>query len=295
MTIIVIKCKLNVPGESMNLTYHSKITALVLSIRPETTPLGMLTVYIGGLIAGASFTSLPLLLAVLVTFFVSAGSMTFNDAYDWEIDKVNHPNRPIPRGILTPRQMLLFTTFLFAMGLIIAFFINLLCFGIAVFSIGFLAVYELYSKQYGIMGNITVSFISSIAFTFGGAAVGNPLASLPLTALGFLIILGREIIMDVRDAEGDKLTRRTLPNQIGIRKASILSSCFLLISIVISPIPYLFNLVTIWYLVFIIPVDSMTFFTVLWFLKDSRNAGVSAHIIRGALAVGLVGFIVGIL
>jgi geranylgeranylglycerol-phosphate geranylgeranyltransferase len=275
--------------------YNSKITALILSIRPETTPLGMLTVYIGGLVAGASLTSIPLLLAVVVTFFITAGSMTFNDAYDWEIDKINHPNRPIPKGILTPKQMLQFTAFLFVIGLIITFFINLLCTGICIFSIGFLAIYELYTKKYGIMGNITVAFISSIAFTFGGAAVGNPLVTLPLTILGFLIIFGREILMDIRDADGDKQIRLTLPHQIGIKNASLISSIILLLAIAISPLPYILNIVSLWYIYVIIPVDVLTILTVVWFLKDHKNAAISAHIIRGALALGLIGFVVGIL
>jgi len=275
--------------------YNSKITALILSIRLETTPLGMLTVYIGGLVAGASFTSIPLILAVIATFFITAGSMTFNDAFDWEIDKINHPNRPIPKGILNPKQMLQFTTLLFTIGLVISIFINLLCVCIYIFSIGFLAVYELYTKKYGIMGNITVAFISSIAFTFGGAAVGNLLASLPLTILGFLIIFGREIIMDIRDADGDKQIRLTLPNQIGIRNSSLISSFLLLLAIAVSPVPYILNLVSMWYIYFIIPVDILTIFTVICFLKDHKNAAVSAHIIRGALAIGLIGFIMGIL
>lgn len=275
--------------------YNSKITGLILSIRPETTPLGMLTVYIGGLVAGASFISIPLFLAVISTFFITAGSMTFNDAFDWEIDKINHPNRPIPKGILTKKQMLQFTAFLFVIGLVISLFINLLCTGIYIFSIGFLAIYELYTKKYGIMGNITVAFVSSIAFTFGGAAVGNPLASLPLTMLGFLIIFGREIIMDIRDADGDKQLRLTLPNQIGIRNSSLLSSILLLLAIAVSPVPYILNLVSLWYLYFIIPVDILTILTVIWFLKDHKNAAISAHIIRGALALGLIGFIMGIL
>ncbi len=275
--------------------YQSKITALILSIRPETTPLGMLTVYIGGLIAGAPFTSLPLFLAVIVTFFITAGSMTFNDAYDWEIDAINHPNRPIPKGILTPKQMLQYTALLFTIGLIISLFINLLCTAIVIFAIAFLAVYELKTKQYGVMGNITVAFVSSIAFTFGGAAVGNPLASLPLTLIGFFIVFGREILMDIRDADGDKHTRLTLPNQIGINKAAYLSSMLFILAILISPLAYLLNLVSIWYLYFIITVDIITVATIIWFLKDHKHAGVSAHIIRGALALGLVGFIIGIL
>ena len=275
--------------------YNSKFTALILSIRLETTPLGMLTVYVGGLVAGAPYNSIPLLLAVIVTFFITAGSMTFNDAYDWEIDKINHPNRPIPKGILTPKQMIQFTTFLFAIGIFITLFINLICTGIYIFSIGFLAMYELYTKKFGIMGNITVAFISSIAFTFGGAAVGNPLATLPLTILGFLIIFGREILMDIRDADGDKQLRLTLPHQIGIKNASLICSVILLLAIVVSPLPYILNIVSLWYIYFIIPVDVLTIFTVFWFLKDHKNAAISAHIIRGALALGLIGFIVGIL
>ncbi|UCF49884.1 MAG: geranylgeranylglycerol-phosphate geranylgeranyltransferase, partial [Thermoplasmatales archaeon] len=270
--------------------YNSKLIALILSIRPETTPLGMVTVYIGGLVAGAPFNSIPLLLAVVVTFFITAGSMTFNDAYDWEIDAVNHPNRPIPKGIITPKQMLQFTAFLFTIGLIITFFINFLCTGIYLFSIGFLAIYELFTKKYGIMGNITVAFVSSMAFTFGGAAVGNPYPTLPLTILGFLIVFGREILMDIRDAHGDKQIRLTLPNQIGIRNASFISSILLLLAIAVSPLPYILNIVSLWYIYFIIPVDIITIFTVIWFLKDHQNAAVSAHIIRGALALGLIGF-----
>ena len=275
--------------------YNSKITALIFSIRPETTPLGMLTVYIGGLVAGAPFNSMPLILAVIVTFFITAGSMTFNDAYDWKIDRINHPNRPIPKGILTPKQMLQFTAFLFTTGLFITFFINFICTCIYIFSIVFLAIYELYTKKYGIMGNITVAFISSIAFTFGGAAVSNPVVTLPLTILGFLIIFGREILMDIRDADGDKQIRLTLPHQIGIKNASLISSIILLLAIAVSPLPYILNIVNLWYIYFIIPVDVLTILTVIWFLRDHKNAALSAHIIRGVLALGLIGFIMGIL
>lgn len=274
--------------------YNSKIIALLLSIRLETTPIAIVTIYIGGLIAGGSFTSLPLLFAVLVGFFITAGSMTFNDTFDWKIDTINHPNRPIPKGILTPNHLLYFTIFLFAVGLFICVFINFLSILLVIFSIVFLVLYELYTKQYGFFGNITVAFISSLSFSFGGAAVGNPLASLPLTILAFLIILGREIIMDIRDVEGDKKIRLTLPHQIGIRNASLVSSGFLCLAILVSPLPYVLNLVSLWYFVFIIPVDIITGVTILWFLKDHQNAAVSAHIIRGMLALGLIGFLLGL-
>ena len=275
--------------------YNSKLIAFLLSIRLETTPLAMITVYIGGLIAGSVFLSLPLLLAVIVSFFITAASMTFNDTFDWEIDTTNHPNRPIPKGILNPKQLMYFTGVLFSIGIIISLFINLLCFVIVIISIVSLALYELFTKKYGIAGNVTVAFISSIAFTFGGAAVGNPLASLPFTILAFLIILGREIMMDVRDADGDKKFRQTLPNQIGLKNATIVSGIILILAIVVSPLPYLLDIMSIWYLFFIIPVDIITLATIFWVIRDQTKAAISAHIIRGMLAIGLIGFIFGIL
>ena len=207
----------------------------------------------------------------------------------------NHPNRPIPKGILNPRQLLYFTCVLFSIGIFISWLINLLCLLIVIIIIGSLALYELFTKTYGIAGNATVAFISSIAFTFGSSAVGKPLASLPLTILAFLIIFGREIIMDVRDADGDKILRRTLPNQIGLRNATIFSGIILMLAIVVSPLPYFLNIVSIWYLYFIIPVDIITFATILWVVRDQGNAAISAHIIRVVLVVGLMGFLFGIL
>jgi geranylgeranylglycerol-phosphate geranylgeranyltransferase len=273
----------------------SKIKALLVSTRPETTPLGMISVYIGGLVAGAPYNSLPLFLAVLVSFFVTSASMTFNDSFDWEIDKVNHPKRPIPKGILTPREMLVFTIFLFAIGVGLTLFINIICLGIALFAIVFLTIYEVYSKQYGIMGNITVAFVSALAFTFGGAAVGNAISSLSIAILAFFIVLGREIIMDIRDVKGDGLTRTTLPLQIGVKKASFVGCLFLVMAALFSPIPYLLNMVSIWYLMFIIPVDIITVLAVSLSLRNSRNAARSASIMRIALAIGLIAFIVGVI
>jgi geranylgeranylglycerol-phosphate geranylgeranyltransferase len=166
---------------------------------------------------------------------------------------------------------------------------------IVILSILSITLYELYTKKNGFIGNITVAFISSITFIFGGAAVGNPLSSLPITLLAFLIIFGREIIMDIRDIEGDKKFRQTLPNKIGIKKSSYISSILLILAIIFSPIPYILDLVNIWYFYIIIPTNILIFITIIWFLKDHKNAGLSAHIIRGALALGLIGFIFGII
>lgn len=255
----------------------------------------MISVYVGGLVAGAAYDSFELLLAMITTFFITGASMTFNDYFDWEIDKINHPERPIPQGIIQPKEMLAFSVIFFVFGVTISFFINLLCFGITIGSVFLLNVYELYSKNVGIFSNFTVAFISALSFTFGGAAVGNPGAALILSVLTFFVMVGREIIMDIRDAEGDQSVRRSLPVQLGKTRASYVAILFLVISVVLAPLPYFLNILNLWYVLIIIPVAVIILATVLWMLRDTQKAALSASLIRVALAIALVAFIVGIL
>ena len=277
----------------MGFTKINKISSLLISMRFKTTPLGVICVYVGGLVAGAAYDSLNLFLAMLATFLIGSGSMAFNDYFDWKIDKINHPERPIPLGILKPEEMLYFSILLFAIGVVISYFINIVCLGIAIFSLFIFLLYEKITKNAGVSGNITVAFASAISFTFGGAAVNNPLASLILSLIAFFIMVSREIIMDIRDSEGDKLFRKTLPIQIGKKPALHVATFFLIIAIILSPFPYFSYILNEWYLIAIIPVDLIALYAVIGTYIDIQNAGKAASLIRIALAIGLVAFVLG--
>ena len=38
----------------------------------------------------------------------------------------------------------------------------------------------------------------------------------------------------------------------------------------------------------------LSLLSIIWLLRDIENAGISAHLIRAALAIGLIAFIAGI-
>ena len=135
---------------------------------------------------------------------------------------------------------------------------------------------------------------ATMSFTFGGASVNNPFASLVISIIAFFIIIGREIIMDIRDKEGDKQLRKTLPVQIGRKKASYVACVFLVLSAILTPLPYYLGILSIYYLIVIIPVAMISLLSIIWLLRDIENAGISAHLIRAALAIGLIAFIAGI-
>ncbi len=272
----------------------AKVRAFLLSFRWKTTPLGVISVYVGGLVAGAAYTSIELLMAVVSSFFVGSASMMINDFFDWKIDAVSHPERPIPKGIIRPKEMLAVSILFFAIGIGISLFLNLVCVGILLATIVLILLYELYSKNRGIFSNFTVGLASAASFVFGGAVVFNPLAPLILSVITFLVMTGREIICDIKDIEGDRLVRRTLPIQIGKQNAASIAGIFLFVSLICLPVPYFLHLVSLWYLLLMIPVGVLIFKAALWVLRDTDRAGASSSLIRISCAFALVALFAGI-
>jgi geranylgeranylglycerol-phosphate geranylgeranyltransferase len=270
-----------------------KILALIESIRPITAFLGLAGAYIGGIVADAPYFSIPLILAMIVVFFATGGSMAFNDYFDRKVDKISHPKRPIPSKRITARESLYFSIILFVAALIISFFINWICFFIVLFSYLAMYVYEVYLKNIGFIGNLFVAFLASITFTFGGAAVGRPFSSVLLSIITFFLFSGREILKDVQDVRGDIIARKTLPMSIGEKNAAIIGSFILAIAMILSPLPFIFNLLGIGYLIFISVVNIICIYAIFQTLKDINNAEKTVGLIRTASAIGVLAIIVG--
>lgn len=277
----------------MNHLYRIKSLAYIESLRPISAILGLAGAYIGGIVAGAPFASYHLFLATVVVFLVCGGSMAFNDYFDREIDKISHPTRPIPSKRLTAKEELYFSIILFAIAAVISAFINWVCLGIVLFSIAFLYGYEVYFKNYGLAGNIAVAFLSAMSFTFGGAAVGKPFASLLLSLLTFFILAGREILKDVQDMEGDLISRNTLPMKIGRKNAAIAGSLFLVIAMILSPLPFLLGQLRIYYLIFINVVNIICLYAIKKTLEDLNYTERSVALIRAAAGIGVIAIILG--
>jgi len=271
-----------------------KIKALLEIIRLQVVAGGVTGVFIGGIVSGFQYDLLSLFLAMIAIFLVTAGSMALNDYFDWKIDAMVHPKRPIPSGRLSPKDGLSFALISFFTALCLAFFINILCFYIAIISIGLIILYEIFLKNQGIAGNMLVAFVCSMAFMFGAASVGQFSNVLLLAVMMFFPVIGREILMDIRDMDGDILARATLPIKIGKKSAVYLSCMFLSILVLLTPLPIIWNILGIWYLIVFVFVDILVIYAIILSLRDVNNVGKAADIIKLTIAVVLVGFIVGI-
>ncbi len=214
-------------------------------LRPINDLMGTLAVIIGILNTRTGVVPLRLILniifGILIYFFIAGSSMVINDYYDIEIDKINRPERPIPRGSISLKQAKLLWLTTILIGIIFAFIHSLL------FGIGFLNViivaffafigwlYAAWGKKSGFIGNIMVGISFSIGLIFGAVlnSFNIPIHIYLFFLTSSFLLIAREIIKGCEDIEGDKGEGvKTLAIQIGIKKATIVSFIFAVLAII---------------------------------------------------------------
>ncbi|WP_181691564.1 geranylgeranylglycerol-phosphate geranylgeranyltransferase [Natronomonas sp. LN261] len=215
---------------------------------------GVLT-FIGSFVAGGLGTPASALFAVLATVLATGGGNAINDYFDRGIDAINQPDRPIPRGAVSPRAGLWFSLALFAGAVGLTLLLPMIAIVIAVVNFTALVAYtELFKGLPGV-GNALVAYLTGSTFLYGGAAVGGDLATVSvLFVLAATATMAREIVKDVEDVEGDrKEGLNTLPIAVGERTALAVAVAFVGVAVLVSPVPYLRGTFGAAYLVVLAP------------------------------------------
>ncbi len=191
--------------------------------------------------------NLVIALSILVPVFSEMGSFALNDYLDIETDRLNKKmERPLVKGTISPAFALYFSIISLILSTVMAFFINIIAFGIA-FVFNLLAVaYNWKLKDFMLMGNIYIALTMAIPFIFGNFVVSETLSMLAvvLAFLGFIAGLAREIVKSVQDMEGDVKARRskTLPVVIGTKGSLAVAVLLYLAFIPLSISPFLLGL-----------------------------------------------------
>ena len=208
--------------------------------RPMNATVAAFLTFIGAFVGGdVTANALPILAAVGATWFATGAGNTINDYFDRDIDDINRPNRPIPRGAVTPRGALAFSTVMFALAIALVLTLPTLAIAIAAINLIALISYTKLFKGLPGAGNAVVAVLGGSTFLFGGAAAGNVEPTVVLFVLAALSTLSREIIKDVEDIEGDREEGlNTLPIAIGEQRSLWIAAVMLAIAILSSPVPY---------------------------------------------------------
>jgi geranylgeranylglycerol-phosphate geranylgeranyltransferase len=101
-----------------------KLRGFLRLIRPLNCLMMGFAAVVGASLVFPLTLSINLLFGFLTSFSLTAASMAINDYYDLEIDAINEPNRPIPRGDVSPKEALSSALVLSIIGFIAAFATN---------------------------------------------------------------------------------------------------------------------------------------------------------------------------
>jgi len=226
---------------------------------------------------------------VVVILFVGAGN-ALNDYSDIKNDRAAHPRRPLVTGTISRKSALYSSATLFALCLILSAFLNFLSASIVVLALIAMIAYEQRLKDAGFVGNITIALLVAALFIFSGAIMDGADRTLILASLACLATLGREIVKDVQDIEGD-ISRKSLPKRIGSKKAGYIALIAILAAVALSTIPYLLDQLTIAYLYIVLVADALF---IIGGVLQLRNPLFGQNLFKVAMIVALAAFVVGV-
>jgi geranylgeranylglycerol-phosphate geranylgeranyltransferase len=224
---------------------RKKITGLLRLFRFELPFAAGVCVVLGSLLAlGQLPTPAELSLGFFSVFFISAAALILNDYFDIESDRINAPQRPLPAGLVTEKEVIWLAVGVTLLGLGLSYLIGpaTLLMAAAVWIVGFLYNWRL--KRTGLPGNLMVSFSVGMTFVYGGVVVGQPFVPIVwfFAILALLINLGEEIAADAMDVAGDRQAHsRSLAVQLGSKNALRVSGLIFRGVVVISILPFVFG------------------------------------------------------
>jgi len=229
--------------------------------------------------------------------FLAAGFYVWNDLNDREIDRVNRPGRPLVSGGLSIRAARRLRFVLLAAAAAAAALAGPVPLLVLLGWSALLLAYERIGKGSGLAGNLIVAVLGGSALLFGAWLGGDPRAGVYPALFAFFLHLGREIVKDVADREGDAGgARRTLAHRIGDRRAVGASAAPLAALVLLTPVPFLLGDYNwIYLVVFAVGVDLLLAGeTIRCFVRPERaNLLRLSRVLKGQMVVAMIAVLLG--
>jgi 4-hydroxybenzoate polyprenyltransferase len=187
-------------------------------------------------------------LCFAIQLLIAAGCV-LNDIMDRKIDKINKPKTHIIDNTISLKGAKLIFAVLSLLIFLVSIYISIYIFSAwtyIVLIIYLLSIaYDVYFKRSPLMGNILMGLLTAmipVVLYFFAKQTIDELKNPKITMLiclyivwPFLIIVPRELSLDISDMEGDKLDGcKTLPILIGTKKSKLVVVGLILFTIVIS-------------------------------------------------------------
>ncbi len=277
----------------------AKLSGYLKLIRPINCLVMSFAILVGVLLAGnGNIQWLNLLFGGITAFTLTAAAMAVNDYYDYDIDKINEPQRPIPSGAVTKKGALIETGALTVIGLVAAYAVSLNCFIFAFVAWVIMVTYSTVGKRSGLAGNFLVSACVAAPFLYGSLVATNEIGLnvILFASMAFLSNTGREIAKGIVDVQGDRSYHiKTMAVRFGEVKAALGAAFFFIFAVCLTAIPLILGIVSIWFVPFVLVTDiGLVWCSVSLIRNPAReNARKIKRIVLYLFIFGLLSFIAG--
>lgn len=280
----------------MNLS--KKILAYIKVTRPLNVLITFWVVVVAILISQTTqIETAKVIFASIAAALVTAGGNVVNDIYDTETDKISHPDRVLVVGILSKKEAVIIYNIFNTLAIIISSRLSNTLLIIVLLSIVILFIYSYHLKKLPLIGNLTIAFLTGLAFIYGGFAADNPGAAVVPAVFAFLINLIREVVKDIQDIEGDsKVGIITYPIKYGVQKSKYLILIITFSLILYTLYPFLNGLYKIEYFVVIMVFVNPLLILCLKFLLDAKKGNklsVVSNMLKVNMVLGLIAIYLG--
>ena len=246
-----------------------------------------------------SFENIPLLIYTIFTVgLFMGGANIFNDIQDKNEDKINKPNRPISVELISLKAAGNYAKALFISGASMCFLLPQSAAKLAWFIVfPLMIIYSITLKSIPLIGNGVIALLLGLTFLFCGLVFGDIVPMIIPAGLAFSLTFVRELTKDIEDIEGDKRSGlNTFPIMFGLNKAVQVVILLSVITGVLSFIPYLIKLYSVFYLIpLVLGVELPLAIVVFSFMKShSRStARKSSILLKTATIMGIISIYTG--
>ena len=206
----------------------NKIKIILEMIKFEHTIFALPFAFTGALLAANGLPSWRTIIWITVAMVgARSAAMGFNRWADRRFDAENPrtKERALPRGLVTPFQVVIFTALSSAVLIFAAYMLNPLSFYLSPVALATLFFYS-YTKRFTFLSHAFLGLAICLAPVGSWIAVSGKIAS-PALVLGGAVLfwlLGFDILYALQDIEFDKKAGlHSIPQRFGIRRALLIS------------------------------------------------------------------------
>lgn len=220
---------------------------------------------------------IDLIVGFFTGFLASGAAMLINDVVDLDVDRINKPWKPLPRGVFSVNSIRFISIIFLITAISINIIISLDLFLVALtFSI--IAYIYSFTRKYW-YSHFLVSISTMAPFIYGLFLSGLPHSKTLFTILFaivvFLVNTAREFVKSIGDEEGDlKLGYKTITTVYGAKNASKASLILSISGSVLAVLIGIIDLANIYYTIILFIAGSVYVYSTYKVYKDHSKENV---------------------